>query len=93
MPLIQHLAASRVLRKSYEFLSRVPVVGPSLRKLLRFVLPSESLVWALIRSGPGKGLWVHLNPRFEMEYRGLDLTCSDLSALAAGILCLVAVKI
>ena len=68
MSLIQHLAASPLLRKSNEFLSRVPVVGPSLRKLLRFVLPSDSLVWAVIRSGPGKGLWVHLNPRFEMEY-------------------------
>ena len=68
MSLIQHLAASPLLRKNYEFLSRVPVVGPSLRKLLRFVLPSDSLVWAVIRSGPGKGLWVHLNPRFEMEY-------------------------
>jgi FkbM family methyltransferase len=25
-------------------------------------------VWASIRSGPGKGLRIHLNPRYEMEY-------------------------
>jgi FkbM family methyltransferase len=68
MSTVQHLAASPLLRKNYQFLRRVPVFGPTLQKLLRFVLPSDALVWAVIRSGPGKGLWVHLNPRFEMEY-------------------------
>jgi FkbM family methyltransferase len=68
MSLIQQLSGSPLLRKSYEFLSRVPVFGPILRKFLRFALPSDTLVWAVIRSGPGKGLWIHLNPRFEMEY-------------------------
>jgi FkbM family methyltransferase len=68
MPLIQQLSALPPLRKSYEFLIRVPMVGPILQKSLRFVLPSNFLVWAVISSGPGKGLWIHLNPRFEMEY-------------------------
>jgi FkbM family methyltransferase len=68
MSLIQQLSSSPLLRKNYEFLRRVPVFGSTLQKLLCFVLPSDSLVWAVIRSGPGKGLWVHLNPRFEMEY-------------------------
>jgi FkbM family methyltransferase len=68
MPLIQQLSGSPLLRKNYEFFSRVPVVGPILRKFLRFALPSDTLIWAVIRSGPGKGLWIHLNPRFEMEY-------------------------
>jgi FkbM family methyltransferase len=68
MLLIQQLSASPLLRKSYEFFSQVPVVGHLLQKLSRFVLPSDSLVWTVIRSGPGKGLWIHLNPRFEMEY-------------------------
>jgi FkbM family methyltransferase len=68
MPLIQQLSALPPLRKSYEFLIRVPMVGPILQKSLRFALPSNFLVWAVISSGPGKGLWIHLNPRFEMEY-------------------------
>ena len=25
-------------------------------------------MWTSIHSGPGKGLWIHLNPRYEMEY-------------------------
>lgn len=68
MSLIQQFSASPPLRKSYEFLLRVPIAGPILQKSLRFVLPSDFLVWAVIRCGPGKGLWIHLNPRFEMEY-------------------------
>jgi FkbM family methyltransferase len=68
MSLIQQFTASPPLRKSYEFLLRVPMFGPILQKSLRSVLPSEFLVWAVIRCGPGKGLWIHLNPRFEMEY-------------------------
>jgi FkbM family methyltransferase len=68
MSTVQQLSASPLLRKSYEFLSRVPVFGPTLQKFSRSVLPSDFLVWAVIRSGPGKGLWIHLNPRFEMEY-------------------------
>jgi FkbM family methyltransferase len=68
MSTVQQLSASPLLRKSYEFLSRVPVFGPALQRFSRFALPSDFLVWAVIRSGPGKGLWIHLNPRFEMEY-------------------------
>jgi FkbM family methyltransferase len=68
MPLIRRLSTLPLLRKSYEFLIRVSIVGPILQKSLRFILPSEFLVWAVIRDGPGKGLWIHLNPRFEMEY-------------------------
>jgi FkbM family methyltransferase len=64
----QQLSASPLLRKSYEFLSRVHVVGPALQRFLRSALPSDYLVWAVIRSGPGKGLWIHLNPRFELDY-------------------------
>ena len=68
MPLIRRFSTLPLLRKSYEFLIRVPIVAPILQKALRFILPSDSLVWAVIRDGPGKGLWIHLNPRFEMEY-------------------------
>jgi FkbM family methyltransferase len=68
MSTVQQLSASPLSRKSYEFLSRVPVFGPALQRFSRFALPSDFLVWAVIRSGPGKGLWIHLNPRFEMEY-------------------------
>jgi FkbM family methyltransferase len=68
MSTVQRLSASPLLRKSYEFLRRVPVFGSALQRFSRFALPSDFLVWAVIRSGPGKGLWIHLNPRFEMEY-------------------------
>jgi FkbM family methyltransferase len=44
-------------------ISRIPVVGPLVRKLGKFVVPAQTLVWMQIQSGPGEGLWIELNPR------------------------------
>lgn len=68
MSLIQQLSTSLLLRKIYAFAIRIPVLRSALNKLLRFAIPSDTLVWTSIRSGPGKDLWIHFNPRYEMEY-------------------------
>ncbi len=65
---VQQLSTSLPLRKFYTFANRFPILGFALKNFSRSAIPSDALVWTSIRSGPGKGLWIHLNPRYEMEY-------------------------
>jgi len=68
MSVVQQLSTSLPLRKIYSFANRVPILGSALKNFSRTAIPLDALVWASIRSGPGKGIWIHLNPRYEMEY-------------------------
>jgi FkbM family methyltransferase len=68
MSVVERLSTSLPLRKIYAFANRVPILGSALKNISRVAIPSDALVWTSIRSGPGKGLWIHLNPRYEMEY-------------------------
>jgi FkbM family methyltransferase len=65
---VQQLSTSLPLRKFYTLANRVPILGSALKNFSRSAIPSNALVWKSIRSGPGKGLWIHLNPLYEMEY-------------------------
>jgi FkbM family methyltransferase len=65
---VQQLSTSLPLRKIYTFANRIPILSFTLKSLSRTAIPPDALVWTSIRSGPGKGLWIHLNPRYEMEY-------------------------
>src|SRR5882762_198305 len=65
---VQQLSTSLPLRKFYTFANSFPILGSALKNFSRAAIPPNALVWASIRSGPGKGLWIHLNPRYEMEY-------------------------
>ena len=76
MSLVQQLSTSLPLRKIYTLANRVPILGPALRNFSRTAIPSDALVWKSIRSGPGKDLWIHLNPRYEMEYLDGDYEAS-----------------
>src|SRR6266480_2940262 len=66
--LVQQLSTSLPLRKFYTFATRFPILGSALKNFSRTAIPPNALVWTSIRSGPGKGIWIHLNPRYEMEY-------------------------
>jgi FkbM family methyltransferase len=68
MTAVQQLCTSPRLRKMYAVANRVPILGSALRNFSRIALPNDALVWASIRSGPGKGLAIRLNPRYEMGY-------------------------
>jgi FkbM family methyltransferase len=68
MSVVQRLSTSLPLRKIYTFAIRVPILGSAMKNFSRAAIPLGALVWTSIRSGPGKGLWIHLNPRYEMEY-------------------------
>jgi FkbM family methyltransferase len=49
-------------------LSAAPLVGAPLRRLARGVIPAETRIWLQIPDGLGKGLWAHLDPRYEAIY-------------------------
>ncbi|MGH9775210.1 MAG: FkbM family methyltransferase [Candidatus Acidiferrales bacterium] len=49
-------------------LRNVPVLGYMMHKLSRRLLPSDEMVWAQVRSGAAKGIWLELNPRTGGEY-------------------------
>jgi FkbM family methyltransferase len=65
---IQRLSTSWKVRRLYSALRKLPRIGPVLREFVRGVLPVEMRVWSRIKAGPGKGLWIHLDPRFEIDY-------------------------
>jgi FkbM family methyltransferase len=65
---IHRLSASQRIHDLYSALRKAPIIGPALKQFVRGVLPAETRVWSRINAGPGKGLWIRLNPRFEMDY-------------------------
>jgi FkbM family methyltransferase len=65
---IAQLARSEYVRRVFAAVSRIPILGPLLRALARTALPTDVRLWVRIPAGLGKGLWSHLDPRFEMDY-------------------------
>jgi len=65
---IQQLARWKSARRVYATLSSAPLFGPTLRRLVRQVVPADTRIWLRIAAGVGKGLWANLDPRFEMSY-------------------------
>ena len=49
-------------------LRRVPVLGRCVSWAGRMLVPRDSLIWVQVRNGPGRGLWLHLNPRTGKTY-------------------------
>ncbi len=49
-------------------LRRVPIIGPCVRWASAKILPRDSLTWIQVQSGPGQGIWLHLNPRTGRDY-------------------------
>lgn len=65
---IQRLSVWLPARRVHAALTLVPIVGTALRKLTQRAVPRDTRVWVDIRAGLGKGLALHLDPRFEMNY-------------------------
>jgi FkbM family methyltransferase len=47
----------------------VPVLGPLTRRITRRLVPTDEKVWAQVEGGPGRGLWLELNPRTGQQYQ------------------------
>lgn len=65
---IQKLIVWPPARQLHAFLIHVPILGTALTKLTQRAVPREMRIWVDIRAGLGKGLALHLDPRFEMDY-------------------------
>jgi FkbM family methyltransferase len=65
---IQKLSTSATVRRAHALLTRIPALATVVKKFTRTAIPRETRLWLRISAGLGKGLWVHLDPRFEMEY-------------------------
>jgi FkbM family methyltransferase len=65
---IQRLSIYKPFRKTYDIARGFPVLGSALKRFSSVAVPTDARVWVTIPSGPGNGLWLHLNPRFETEY-------------------------
>lgn len=62
------LARSGVARNVYESLRKIPGVGSTVEKLVRSAIPPASRFWMQIPEGLGKGLWMNVDPRFDVRY-------------------------
>lgn len=49
-------------------LRRIPLLGPCLSWVGHRFVPRQALVWARVQNGPGKGIWLRLNPRTGRDY-------------------------
>lgn len=69
MPGARQWLGSLVLRSPVQLgsLRKVPVLGSLLHRLSHRVLPSNEMVWGIIQSGPGEGLWLEVHPRTGAE--------------------------
>lgn len=65
---IQKLSLWPPARHVYSFLVRLSIFRNILKKLSRTAVPEQTRIWVDIPAGLGKGLALHLDPRFEMNY-------------------------
>lgn len=65
---LQTLARSSLARGAYDSLRKIPGVGGSIEKLVRSALPPASRFWMQIPEGAGRGLWMNIDPRFDVRY-------------------------
>ncbi|MGQ0792562.1 MAG: FkbM family methyltransferase [Deltaproteobacteria bacterium] len=56
------------IRDFYATLARVPLVGAALRAVVRMLIPYGKRVWLQVSGGIIKGLWMNLDPRYELDY-------------------------
>lgn len=60
----------------------VPVLGHFIHRLSHQIVPADERVWAQIKSGPARGLWIELNPRTGQNYMRGDAEAAVQKALA-----------
>ena len=63
-------------------LRRIPVLGQLIHRVSHFVLPADQMVWAQVRSGPARGLWIEVHPRTGQFYLAGDAELQTQSILA-----------
>jgi FkbM family methyltransferase len=62
------LTRSGFVRSAYGVLRKIPGAGGGIEKLVHAALPPGKRLWIRIPEGIGKGLWMDVDPRFDMGY-------------------------
>jgi FkbM family methyltransferase len=70
--IFEKVAFDRRPRALYGRLRRLPVVGAGFVWLANRLYPRGCKVWVTVQGGLDKGLWMHLDPRYEESYRTAD---------------------
>src|SRR5215469_5446021 len=65
---LEALSRPAMMQRLYTLLSKTPILGGPIRRLARAAVPTETRIWCRISTGLGKGLWINVDPRFEMGY-------------------------
>jgi FkbM family methyltransferase len=70
--IVHRATRSDLARAAYGKLKDVPLIGRYVQMLVRSALPPGTKLWVQIPSGLGKGLWIQVDPRFELGYSNGD---------------------
>ncbi len=70
--ILHSLTRSDFVRNTYGILRELPVVGTGVQKLVHAAMPVGTRLWIRIPEGLGKGLWMYVDPRFELWYANGD---------------------
>jgi len=82
---IIYVSRNSFIRRAYTELKNVPLFGPALQKLVKSMVPRGTRVWLQIPAGLGEGLWMHLDPRFEMDYAAGAYEPMIVEAMVSGL--------
>ena len=69
---VHRATRSDFARAAYAKLKDVPFIGGCVRKLVRSALPTGTKFWVQVPSGLGRGLWIRVDPRFDLGYSNGD---------------------
>ena len=70
--ILHSMTRSDFVRSMYGVLRELPVVGTGVQKLVHAAMPVGTRLWIRIPEGLGKGLWMYVDPRFELGYANGD---------------------
>jgi FkbM family methyltransferase len=70
--ILHSMTRSDFVRGTYSVLRGIPVVGVGVQKLVHAAMPVGTRLWISIPEGLGRGLWMRVDPRFDLGYANGD---------------------
>ena len=70
--ILHKMTRSDIVRKTYDTMRKIPIIGTGVRKIVRAAIPHGTKLWIRVPEGLGSGLWMYVDPRFELGYTNGD---------------------
>src|ERR1700733_4443605 len=67
-PIVDRIIFTTRLRAIYSRLRGFPILGSFLGVVVNWRYPRGSRLWVKVQTGLLKGVWMHLDPRYELSY-------------------------